>query len=67
MIHQVMYISQILQTHIFTVLTVKGNIDGTTNIKWKYKMGNKVEESTPALYKGRAYIMSSDGYLHAIK
>ena len=30
-------------------------------------MVNKVEESTPVLYKGRAYIMSSDGYLHAIK
>ena len=30
-------------------------------------MGNKVEESTPALYKGMAYIMCSDGFIHAIK
>jgi hypothetical protein len=30
-------------------------------------MVNKVDESTPALYRGSACIMSSDGYLHAIK
>lgn len=30
-------------------------------------MGNKVEESTHALYDGMAYIMSSDGFIHAIK
>lgn len=35
--------------------------------KWIYRMGNKVEESTPAIYRGRVYILSSDGYLHAIK
>ncbi|QLE02457.1 PQQ-binding-like beta-propeller repeat protein [Galbibacter sp. BG1] len=44
-----------------------GNPDGSAKIKWMYKMGNKVEESTPALYNGKAYIMSSDGYIHAIK
>ena len=60
------YFSNIADPYFYCVDS-EGNIDGTTNIKWKYKMGNKVEESTPALYKGRAYIMSSDGYLHAIK
>jgi hypothetical protein len=30
-------------------------------------MGNRVEESTTALYNGKAYIMCADGYVHAIK
>ncbi|MFY0654938.1 MAG: hypothetical protein JXQ96_23105 [Cyclobacteriaceae bacterium] len=42
------------------------NGDGTTNEIFKYQMGNKVEESCTALYKEKAYIMSSDGYVHAI-
>ncbi|MFC2115394.1 PQQ-binding-like beta-propeller repeat protein [Bacteroidota bacterium] len=44
-----------------------GNGDGTTSCKWVYKMGNRVEESTTALYNGKAYIMCADGYVHAIK
>jgi outer membrane protein assembly factor BamB len=51
----------------FYCVDAEGNGDGTTTCKWVYQMGNKVEESTPALYKGKAYIMSSDGYIHAIK
>jgi len=51
----------------FYCVDAEGNGDGTTTTKWVYKMGNKVEESTPALYKGKAYIMSSDGYVHAIQ
>lgn len=51
----------------FYCVDSEGNGDGTTTVKWMYQMGNKVEESTPALYKGKAYIMSSDGYIHAIK
>ncbi|GAL68412.1 predicted cell surface protein [Jejuia pallidilutea] len=51
----------------FYCVDSEGNGDGTTKVKWMYQMGNKVEESTPALYKGKAYIMSSDGYIHAIR
>lgn len=51
----------------FYCYDAEGNPDGTAKIKWMYKMGNKVEESTPALYNGKAYIMSSDGFIHAIK
>lgn len=51
----------------FYCVDAEGNGDGTTTCKWMYKMGNKVEESTPAIYKGKIYIMSSDGYVHAIK
>ena len=51
----------------FYCVDSEGNGDGTTTAKWIYRMGNKVEESTPALYRGRAYVMSSDGYLHAIE
>ncbi len=34
----------------FYCLDAEGNGDGTTTCKWMYKMGNKVEESTPAMY-----------------
>lgn len=51
----------------FYCVDASGNGDGTTSCKWMYKMGNKVEESTPAIYKGKIFIMSSDGYVHAIK
>jgi outer membrane protein assembly factor BamB len=51
----------------FYCVDADGNGDGTTTCKWMYEMGNKVEESTPAIYKGKIYVMSSDGYIHAIK
>jgi outer membrane protein assembly factor BamB len=51
----------------FYCVDAEGNGDGSTTCRWMYKMGNKVEESTPAIYKGKIYIMSSDGYVHAIK
>lgn len=51
----------------FYCVDAEGNGDGTTTRKWMYKMGNKVEESTPAIYKGKIYVMSSDGYVHAIE
>jgi outer membrane protein assembly factor BamB len=50
----------------FYCVDALGNGDGTTTCYWTYPMGNKVEESTPALYGDRAFIMSSDGYVHAI-
>ncbi|BDC98754.1 PQQ-binding-like beta-propeller repeat protein [Persicobacter psychrovividus] len=34
---------------------------------WKVRMENKVEESVPALYMNRAYVLSSGGFLYAIK
>lgn len=50
----------------FYCVDAEGNGDGTTTCRWMYKMGNKVEESTPAIYNGKIYVMSSDGYVHAI-
>jgi len=51
----------------FYCVDEKGNGDGTTTCIWKYMMGNKVEESVPAIYGGYAYILCSDGYLYAFK
>jgi len=51
----------------FYCVDAEGKGDGTTTCRWMYKMGNKVEESTPAIYQGKIYIMSSDGYVHAIQ
>ena len=44
-----------------------GNGDGTTDLKWVVKMEGKTEESVPALYNGRAYVLNSGGYLYCIK
>jgi len=60
------YFPSIADPYFYSVDSI-GNGDGTTKINWIYKMGNRVEESTPALYKGKAYIMSADGYIHAIQ
>ncbi|QLE02454.1 PQQ-binding-like beta-propeller repeat protein [Galbibacter sp. BG1] len=60
------YFPSIADPYFYSVDS-EGNGDGTTTVNFMYQMGNKVEESTPALYKGKAYIMSSDGYIHAIK
>jgi outer membrane protein assembly factor BamB len=60
------YFPSIADPYFYCVDT-DGNGDGSTTCRWMYKMGNKVEESTPAIYKGKIYIMSSDGYVHAIR
>ncbi len=51
----------------FFAFNEKGNGDGTTNCLFRVKMANKLIESTPALYRGRAYVLSSGGYLYAIE
>ncbi len=51
----------------FYCVKPKGNGDGTTDILWKVKMENKVEESVPILYKRKAYVLNSAGYLVAIE
>jgi len=51
----------------FFAFNEKGNGDGTTNCLFRVKMANKLIESSPALYRGRAYVLSSGGYLYAIE
>jgi outer membrane protein assembly factor BamB len=51
----------------FFAISAKGNSDGTTDCLFKVKMANKVEESTAAIYNGKAYILSSGGFLYAIE
>ncbi len=51
----------------FYALNEKGNEDGTTNTLFRIRLANALLESTPALYRGRAYILSSGGYLYAIE
>lgn len=60
------YFPSIADSYFYSVDS-KGNGDGTPRVNWIYQMGGIVEESTPALYKGKAYIMCSDGYIHAIQ
>ncbi len=51
----------------FYALSEKGNGDGTTDCLFRVRMAGKLLESTPALYRGRAYILSGGGYFYAIE
>lgn len=51
----------------FYALKEKGNGDGSTETVFRIRLANALLESTPALYRGRAYILSSGGYLYAIE
>ena len=51
----------------FYALKEKGNGNGTTETLFRVRLANALLESTPALYRGRAYILSSGGYLYAIE
>ena len=39
----------------------------TPRTLWKLRLGNKVEEATPAIYEGRAFVLCCDGYLYAVR
>ena len=51
----------------FYALNEKGNDEGSTDTLFRIRLANALLESTPALYRGRAYILSSGGYLYAIE
>ncbi|MFC2081330.1 PQQ-binding-like beta-propeller repeat protein [Bacteroidota bacterium] len=51
----------------FYALKEKGKGDGSTETLFRIRLANALLESTPALYRGRAYILSSGGYLYAIE
>jgi outer membrane protein assembly factor BamB len=49
----------------FYCVDAEGNGDGTTTCLWRYDMGERVYESVPAIYAGRAFILSESGWLYA--
>ena len=51
----------------FYCVDEEGNGDGMTTCLWKYKMGDRVDESVPSIYGGQAFILCSDGYLYAFE
>jgi outer membrane protein assembly factor BamB len=51
----------------FFCVDADGNGDGSTTLRWAVRLGAKTEESVPALYNGRAYVLNSGGYLYCIK
>jgi outer membrane protein assembly factor BamB len=50
----------------FYALNEKGNGDGTTDCLFRIKIAGGLLEATPALYKGKAYVLSAGGYFYAI-
>ena len=51
----------------FSCVNAKGKSDGTTELVWRYKLGGVVEESCPAIYGRRAFILCADRYLYAFE
>jgi len=51
----------------FYSLDAKGDGDGTTKLYWRYKLGGIVEESCPAIYGNKAFVLGSDRYLYAFE
>ena len=51
----------------FFCVDANGNGDGTTDLLWAVRMENKTEESVPAIYNEKVYILNSGGYLQAIE
>ena len=51
----------------FCCVDAEGNGDGTTDCLWRCEMGERVYESVPAIYAGRAFILNEDGYLYAFE
>ena len=39
----------------------------TAEIYWIYKLGNRIEESTLCIYRDKVYMLSADGYVHAVE
>jgi outer membrane protein assembly factor BamB len=60
------YFGSLASPYIYSV-DEKGNGDGTTKCYWKFRMGNRVEESCGAWYNNKLYMLSSGGYIHAIE
>lgn len=51
----------------FCCVDAEGSGDGTTECLWRCEMGERVYESVPAIYAGRAFILNEDGYLYAFE
>ena len=39
----------------------------TGKAHWIFKLGQRVEESTLCIYRNMVYVLSADGYVHAIE
>ena len=51
----------------FVCLDPKGNGDGTTNVLWRTKVGAVFEESVPAVYGDKLFVLCSDRYFYAFR
>ncbi|NQT58020.1 MAG: PQQ-binding-like beta-propeller repeat protein [Bacteroidetes bacterium] len=60
------YFGSLASPYIYCV-NEQGDGDGTTKCHWKFRMGNRVEESCGAWYDNKLYMLNSGGYLYAIK
>ncbi len=50
-----------------TAVSLKEFEDGLPKVMWRFLHGSRVEESCPALYRGRFYIYTDEGCIYCIK
>jgi len=51
----------------FTCVDAAGNGDGTTKMLWRVRIGGTVEESCPAVYGDKAFVLAADRFLYAFE
>lgn len=51
----------------FTCVDAAGNGDGSTTMLWRVRIGGTVEESCPAIYGERAFVLVADRHLYAFE
>lgn len=51
----------------FVCVDPKGSGDGTTSLLWRYRTGGIFEESVPAIYGDKAFVLCTDNYLYAFQ
>jgi hypothetical protein len=55
-------------TDVFiSCLATEPNPDGTPKLLWRSRVDGIFHESIPAIHGDRAFILCSDGYLHAFE
>ncbi len=55
-------------TEVFvTALAIEPAVDGSPRVQWRTRVTGVFQESIPAIYGSRAFLLCSDGYLYAFQ
>ncbi|MGB0372373.1 MAG: PQQ-binding-like beta-propeller repeat protein [Opitutales bacterium] len=60
------YVGSLTSPYLYS-LDEAGNGDGTTDLHWKFRMENRMEEACAAIYGDKIYILNSGGWVYAVE